>query len=190
MCSLLGRPIPALILSGVMLTGCVGTAPVMPSTGSPASTSPSTVDNSASTSPTAESPATSVVTTPSTSATDGEPDGIAVDPEVVFPTPAPGETAEVDVVVTRWGLVDEAFEASAVINGVLVEDATCTLVLTRGSNRVTAAGPVVLSATSSVCARGLTIPARKLASGSWSMWISFSAEGFSGRSPAVEVIIE
>lgn len=105
------------------------------------------------------------------------------DPEVVPPTPHEGESvARVVVAITSWVVGDRWVEATAMVAGVVGEEGTCSLVLTREGREVAVSGPSSRSASSSNCAAGLRIAVDELDSGRWDMKITFESPGYAGAS--------
>lgn len=125
--------------------------------------------------------------TPSPSATDP---GVATDGPVAPASPEPGGTRlQVEVSISRWGVVDGMFSAGAGVDGVVEDGGRCTMVLERGDRVVTATGGSVRSATSSACGDGLSVPVSDLSAGTWTLTIEFSSDAAIGESGPQEVEI-
>lgn len=170
-----------------------------------AACTPATVEPSPSASVTVESPTASptasVTASPQPSVTpeptaSAEPpsndpgDGVGTDDPVVAPTPTGGSSvARVDVHLTSWGSDGGWFDAAALVQGVVVDDARCLLVLTQGAQRVTATGPANRSASSSACAEGLRVSVGDLPAGEWTFSIRYEAPGYEGVSESQEVTL-
>ncbi|WP_143340460.1 hypothetical protein [Demequina sp. NBRC 110057] len=114
-------------------------------------------------------------------------DGVATDPSLPEPSAEPGsEVATAPMTLTSWGTTDSAFEAAAVIDGV-VDEGTCTMTLTRRDVTRAVSGPSARSATSSSCAQGLSIPLEDLTSGGWSLAVRFASDSITGVTATQEV---
>lgn len=114
-------------------------------------------------------------------------DGVATDPSLPEPSAEPGsEVATAPITLTSWGVADSAFEAAAVIDGV-VDEGTCTMTLTRRNVTRAVSGPSARSATSSNCAQGLSIPLEDLTSGGWSLAVRFASDSATGVTATQEV---
>ena len=170
-----------------------------------AACTPATVEPSPSASVTAAgpsaSPSESATTAPQPSATpeptataavpSNDPgDGVGTDDPVVAPTPTGGSNvARVDVHLTSWGSDGTWFDAAALVQGVVVDDARCMLVMTKGGARVTATGSANRSASSSACAEGLRVRVGDLAAGEWEFSIRYEAPGYEGVSETETAVL-
>lgn len=170
-----------------------------------AACTPDTVDPSPSASVTVEGPSTTpsvaVTATPVPSVTSEPPasptasatepdDGVGTDDPVVPPSPSPGASvARVDVHLTSWGSDGTWFDAAALVQGVVADDARCVMVMTKGGERVTATGSANRSASSSACAEGLRVRVGDLAAGEWTFSIRYEAPGYEGVSESQTVTL-
>ena len=168
-----------------------------------AACTPTTVEPSPSASVTVEAPSTTpsvaVTATPQPSATpeptatankpSNDPgDGVGTDDPVVAPTPTGGSNvARVDVHLTSWGSDGTWFDAAALVQGVVADDARCVMVMTKGGDRVTVTGSANRSASSSACAEGLRVRVADLAAGEWTFSIRYEAPGYEGVSESQKV---
>jgi len=184
------RPIVGVALAAVaalLLVACTpATVEPSPSASVPAAR-PSASPSESATTPSQPS------ATPEPSATADVPsndpgDGVGTDDPVVAPTPTGGSNvARVDVHLTSWGSDGTWFDAAALVQGVVVDDARCVMVMTKGSERVTATGSANRSASSSACAEGLRVRVADLAAGEWTFSIRYEAPGYEGVSESQKV---
>ncbi len=90
------------------------------------------------------------------------------------PTPITGSTKKsVQVSITASGQNNSLYQIRALI-GALMDDGTCTLVLTQGPNSVTKTATTQALASSSTC-RGFDIPVSELGTGQWQLDLSVSS---------------
>lgn len=167
-----------------MTAGCAPSTPATPS-----SDAPSTTAAVASATPSSEPATSPSASTHPTASPNESTDDVAVDPPQVEPSPTAGASvADVDVLLTSWGVEGREFAATAVVEGV-VAPGTCTLTMERDGVKETASGPSARSASSSSCAEGMTIPLNDLGSGTWTVTIGYAAEGFAGASEEKAVAV-
>lgn len=92
-------------------------------------------------------------------------------------------------VIVSYGQTKDGVEVSARVPGIVEDGGTCTLTLTKGSDKVTASKKAV-SNVSEVSCGFITISNSKLSPGNWSATVSYSSDKYTGTSDKVTVEVK
>ncbi|GAB3311776.1 hypothetical protein GCM10027451_23980 [Geodermatophilus aquaeductus] len=164
----------------------VGPLAACSGSGEPAAGSGTTAASSSS-APASSGAATETASTPGPSTTDRpEPTDVATDAPVEL---EPGDDLEVVVSFASVEPGSGAVEASGYVPGLVEDGGRCTLVLSRaGRSDVSVEGEAFADAQSTSCAL-LSVPADRLAPGTWTARLDYRSDSSSGSSPDVEVVV-
>jgi hypothetical protein len=150
-----------------------------------------------------EADASSVPTATSSAAPLGEETGLdEVSPTAtasIGPDPDAGQTIatdepavvtdeEVQVTVTfaGWNASRGEVQVDGFVTGVVEDDGTCTLSLTKDGRTVTGSGSAVPNASMTACG-GLAVPGDQVSAGTWQAVLSYRSNGHSGTSDSWDV---
>lgn len=99
---------------------------------------------------------------------------------------APTEDGEVFITYAQWSNTTSAVEVGGYVAGVVEDDGTCTLTLTRGEVVVTGTIAGTPDATSTSCG-GLTISGDELGTGHWNAVVTYDSPSSHATSEPVDV---
>lgn len=111
----------------------------------------------------------------------------ATDAPPATPEPSAHPLSPTTVTASFWGF--DAATATAQVGGyadVVETGGTCTLVLTRGDDRVSVAGASQPDAASTTCGT-LSIPRSELSAGSWTAELSYTSATSMGVAPTITI---
>jgi hypothetical protein len=111
------------------------------------------------------------------------PTDVATDDPV---TVAPTDDGEVFITYAQWSNDTSAIEVGGYVAGVIEDDGTCTLTLTRGEVVVTGTVAGTPNASSTSCG-GLSIPGNQLGTGHWNAVVTYDSSTSHGSSETVDV---
>jgi hypothetical protein len=122
---------------------------------------------------------------PADPSTEADPTDVVTD---VPPPAEEGHDAVVFVTYADWNQDSQAVEEGSYVQGVVEDGGTCTLTLRKGGATAKATGPAEPDATNTSCG-GLSVPAARLSSGTWSAVVSYESATTRGSSKPVEVTV-
>ena len=146
-----------------------------------AASTPATTSRSATSAPRSAAPSVPVKVVESAGPTD-----VATDPA---PTVAPS-AGNAAIFLTYADYDDSAreVEVNGYVDGVVEDDGTCTLTLTKGASSVTATGPGTGNVTNTSCGQ-LTVPRSRLSSGTWTAVVTYASAKSRGSSDREQVVV-
>jgi hypothetical protein len=99
-----------------------------------------------------------------------------------------GPATDTSIFLTRseWDADASAVYVSGYLEGVVEDDGTCTLTLTKDGQSVSATKPGTSNVTNTSCGQ-LTIAGSELSTGVWTATVSYSSSASSGSSEPVQV---
>lgn len=112
------------------------------------------------------------------------PSNVATDEPVSAPSPA--DDNDIFITYARWSNAIGAVEVGGYLAGIIEDDGTCTLTLTRGEVMVTGTVAGTPDASSTSCG-GLTIPGDQLGTGHWDAVVTYDSSTSHGSSETVDV---
>jgi hypothetical protein len=114
----------------------------------------------------------------------GNPTDVATDPPRTVAPSTKG--ADIFITYADWDTQLRAITVGGYLDGIVEDDGTCTLTLTKGGTAVKTSQPGTSDMASTDCA-GLSIPRSKLAPGTWTAVVTYRSRTSSGSSAPKEV---
>jgi hypothetical protein len=117
------------------------------------------------------------------------PSAVANPTQVVTDAPitvGPATDASIFLTRSEWDADAAAVYVSGYLEGVVEDDGTCTLTLTKDGQSVSATKPGTSNVTNTSCGQ-LTIAGSELSTGAWTATVSYSSSASSGSSEPVQV---
>lgn len=102
------------------------------------------------------------------------------------PVVATGSEVPVTVTFYGWNPTERSVQVGGYVAGVIEDGGVCTLTLTKGGRIVTGRTDAVADASTTACG-AVTVPGDQVSAGTWEAVLSYSSDGYTGTSDAVDV---